>query len=61
MAEIHVQAKKDNSSTWLWILISIVVVAAIAFILIWNKRETKTSSPNQTSYIEYQHDLPEAA
>jgi Na+/proline symporter len=39
MAEIHVRAKKTSSSAWLWILISIVVIAAVAFLLIWNNRD----------------------
>ena len=63
MAEIHVQAKKGGSSTWLWILISIIVIAALAFVLIWNNRDNTQNStsnkPNQTSYIQY-HELPAA-
>jgi len=63
MAEIHVQAKKGGSSTWLWILISIIVIAALAFVLIWNNRDntqnSTSSKPNQTSYIQY-HELPAA-
>lgn len=63
MAEIHVQAKKGNSSVWLWILISIIVIAALAFVLIWNNRnntQNNTSSkPSQTSFVQY-HSLPTA-
>jgi lipopolysaccharide export system protein LptC len=62
MAEIHVQAKKGGSSAWLWILISIIVIAALAFVLIWNNRDNTqnvNSKPNQTSYIQY-HSLPAA-
>ena len=61
MAEIHVQQKKDNTSTWLWILISLVVVAALAFVLIWNnynKRNADTAQV-QTSTVQY-HSLPAA-
>ncbi|HEX6849737.1 MAG TPA: hypothetical protein VF144_22270 [Chitinophagaceae bacterium] len=57
MAEIHVQAKKKNSSTWLWILISIIVVAAIAFILIWNNNpevRNAIDKPTQSSYVQYE-------
>lgn len=54
MAEIHVQAKKRSPSTWLWILISIIILGTIAFILLWNNnaevRET-IGTPNQTSMI----------
>ena len=63
MAEIHVQAKKGNSSAWLWILISIIVIAALAFVLIWNNRDNTqnntTSKQSQTSFIQY-HSLPAA-
>ena len=63
MAEIHVQAKKGSSSAWLWILISIIVIAALAFVLIWNNRDNTqnnaSSKPSQTSFIQY-HSLPAA-
>ena len=54
---LDTKAKKGSSSGWLWILISIIVIAAVAFILIWNNRdntqESPGSKPNQTSYIQY--------
>ena len=57
MAEIHVQAKKGSSSAWLWILLSIIVIASLAFVLIWNNRDNAqnntSSKPSQTSYIQY--------
>jgi len=63
MAEIHVQAKKSSSSAWLWILISIIVIASLAFVLIWNNRDTvqnnANSKPSPTSFIHY-HSLPAA-
>ena len=62
MAEIHVQAKKGSSSAWLWILISIIVIAAVAFILIWNNRDNTqnvNNKPSPTSFIQY-HSLPAA-
>ena len=62
MAEIHVQAKKGGSSGWLWILISIIVIAAVAFILIWNNRDNTqnvNNKPGPTSFIQY-HSLPAA-
>jgi len=57
MAEIHVQAKKRSSSAWLWILISIIVIAVIAFLLIWNNNPNvrdAVGKPNQTSFIQYE-------
>ena len=63
MAEIHVQAKKGSSSAWLWILISILVIAALAFVLIWNNRDNTQNNTSgkssPTSFIQY-HSLPAA-
>jgi len=63
MAEIHVRAKKTSSSSWLWILISVIVIAVVAFLL-WNNRDKlqnndTTSKQSPTSYIQY-HSLPAA-
>jgi len=58
MAEIHVQAKKGSSSPWLWILISIIVIAALAFVLVWNNKDNVQKNANsktgQTSFVQYQ-------
>jgi hypothetical protein len=55
MAEIHVQAKRKSSSTWLWILISVIILGTIAFILLWNNNaevREKISNPTQTSMVD---------
>jgi bacteriorhodopsin len=60
MAEIHVQAKKNSSSTWLWILVSLIIIAAIVVYLMMrdNGVTGKTvSKPNQTSYIMSRHEV----
>ena len=62
MAEIHVRAKKTSSSAWLWILISVIIIAAVAFYLVWNNRDNTqnvNNKPSQTSFIQY-HSLPAA-
>ena len=64
MAEIHVRAKKTSSSAWLWILISILIIAAVAFYLVWNNRDnTQNDNAGSTqkpiSLIQY-HSLPAA-
>jgi hypothetical protein len=62
MADIHVQAKKRSSSTWLWILISIIVILTIAFILIWNNNpgvRNAINKPSQSSSVQYE--LPQRA
>jgi bacteriorhodopsin len=54
MAEIHVQAKKKASSTWIWILVSLIIIAAIAVYVMMrdNKVNEKTiSQPSKTSFI----------
>ena len=59
MAEIHVQAKKSSSSTWIWILVSLIIIAAIAvYILMRDKgvNEKAISKPSQTSFIMYKQE-----
>lgn len=53
MAELHVEPKKHNSSTWLWILVSLAIVAIIAYFLLRDNKmvETSKANPNATSYI----------
>jgi len=56
MAEIHVQPKKNTSSSWLWILVSLIIIAAVAvYILMRNNgvTEKNISKPNQTSFNMY--------
>jgi len=56
MAEIHVQAKKSSSSTWIWILVSLIIIAAIGvYILMRNNEvnEKTISKPSQTSFNMY--------
>ena len=57
MAEIHVRAKKTSSSAWLWILISVIIIAAVAFYLVWNNRDNTENNAGSTqkpiSLIQY--------
>jgi len=60
MAELHVQAKKSNSSTWVWILISLVVIAAIVVYLMMRDNGTNergVSKPAQTSSVSSQYEV----
>ena len=59
MAEIHVQAKKSTSSTWLWILVSLIIIAAIAVYILMRDtgvNEKTISKPNQTSFNVYKQE-----
>jgi bacteriorhodopsin len=59
MAEIHVQAKKSSSSTWLWILVSLIIIAAIAVYILMRDNagnEKPISKPSQTSFIMYKQE-----
>jgi lipopolysaccharide export system protein LptC len=59
MAEIHVQVKKSSSSTWIWILVSLIIIAAIGvYILMRNNEvnEKAISKPSQTSFIMYKQE-----
>ena len=56
MAEIHVQAKKSSSSTWIWILVSLIIVAAIAVYILMRNNEVNEKAigkPSQTSFNMY--------
>ncbi len=54
MAEIHVEAKKKTNPVWLWIVLAVVIVAAIVYFAVRNKKDNgnTTNKPNQTSYIQ---------
>ena len=57
MAEIHVQPKKRASFTWVWILLSLIIIAAIAVYILMRDNgvnEKNISKPNQTSFNIYQ-------
>lgn len=57
MAEIHVQPKKRASSTWIWILLSLIIIAAIAVYVLMrdnSANEKNISKPNQTSFNIYE-------
>ena len=59
MAELHVQAKKNTSSTWLWILISLIIIAAIVVYLMMRDsgaNEKAIGKPNQTSSVMSNHE-----
>ena len=56
MAEIHVQAKKNSSTTWIWILVSLIIIAAIAVYILMRDNvgnEKNISKPSQTSFNMY--------
>jgi hypothetical protein len=53
MAELHVEPKKHSSSTWIWILVSLAIVAIVAYFLLRdNKATDNDQNRNTTSYIQ---------
>ena len=53
MAELHVEPKKHNSATWIWILVSLAVVAIIAYFLLRdNEAVDNDMNRNTTSFIQ---------
>lgn len=54
MAEIHVEPKKQSSPAWLWILVSLIIVAAVAYFLTRNNTTEENTTPDTTptSYIQ---------
>ena len=54
MAELHVEPKKNSSPAWIWILVSLAIVAIIAYFLLRdNKVNDNTRNQNTTSYIHH--------
>jgi hypothetical protein len=56
MAEIHVQTKKNTgNSTWIWVVLAIIVIGAVVYYLMnRNKAATTTTPPaNSTSAVRY--------
>jgi flagellar basal body-associated protein FliL len=59
MAEIHVQPKKRASSTWIWILVSLIIIAAIAVYIFMRDNgvnDNAISKPGQTSLNIYEQE-----
>ena len=53
MAELHGEPKKHSSSTWIWILVSLVIVAIIAYFLLRNNEAGDNNmNKNTTSFIQ---------
>jgi cytochrome c-type biogenesis protein CcmH/NrfF len=55
MAEIHVEAKKKTNTVWLWVVLAVVIVAAIVYFAVRNRKVDNgnaANKPNQTSYIQ---------
>lgn len=54
MAEIHVQTKKNTTSPmWIWIVVVLLIAAALVYILSRNNRTERndTINTNTTSYL----------
>ena len=52
MAELHVESKKHASSAWIWILVSLAIIAAVAYFLMrGNNSDERNVNGNPTSYI----------
>ena len=57
MAELHVEPKKHTSSTWIWILVSLAIIAIVAYLLLRNNKagENNTVNRNTTSFIQWNY------
>lgn len=51
MAELHVEPKKHSSPAWIWILVSLAIVAIIAYFLLRDNKATDNNQNQNTSYI----------
>jgi bacteriorhodopsin len=54
MAEIHVEPKKQSSPAWIWILVSLIIVAVVVYFIMRNNKMTDNTATdkNTTSYIQ---------
>jgi len=54
MAEIHVQAKKNTPTLWVWIVAAVIIIAAAVFFLARNKKAANNtvSKPNPTTFVQ---------
>jgi len=56
MAEIHVEPKKKATPVWIWVILGVVILAAIIYFAVRNKtgdNGNAVNKPNQTSYIQF--------
>jgi hypothetical protein len=59
MAEIHVESRKHTSSAWIWILVSLIIIAAVAYFLTRNNRTGENHiNGNPVSYM-HEHPAPQ--
>ena len=54
MAEIHVEPKKQTTPAWVWILVGLVVIAAVVYFITKNNKTNENDAANPTSYIHHQ-------
>ena len=54
MAEIHVEPKKQTTPAWVWILIGLVIIAAVVYFITKNNKTNETAAAHPTSYIKPQ-------
>jgi hypothetical protein len=56
MAEIHVESRKHTSSAWIWILVSLIIIAAVAYFLTRNNRTGENQINGNP--VSYMHEHP---
>ncbi|HJS56421.1 MAG TPA: hypothetical protein VJ765_17835 [Chitinophagaceae bacterium] len=55
MAEIHVEAKKKTGTLWFWIVLFLLVIAAIVVYIMFrdDALDEKSTNPPQTSFMQH--------
>ena len=54
MAEIHVQAKKHNSTpAWIWIVAVVLIAAAVIYFLMNRNNNSQNNPQNQTNTTSF--------
>ncbi len=55
MAEIHVEAKKKTTPSWIWVIIVVVVLGIVAYIILHNRKTNQSNTTTRqgpTSFVE---------
>ena len=58
MAEIHVQTKKRATPLWIWLVLIILILGALAYLMILRSNKADQRNTNQTnpsSFIQSKH------
>ena len=60
MAELHVQTKKQSNTTWIWILVALLAIAAIVYYVATRDKANNTAPVSQPGAAAVSKPQPKA-